>query len=105
MSDLNFQQLSTVQSNLQPYPLTVASAATISPQTALTRLTGTTPVTTINPPVSGFHVLFFIWSTGTSGAFATGTTTIGGVAVAKTTVTNVPVMAVFDPNTGLYYFL
>lgn len=105
MSDLNFQQLSTVQSSLQPLPQTLASAATISPTTALTRLTGTTPVTVINPPVSGYCELTFVWSTGTSGAFATGGTGPGAIAVAKTTVTNVPVKLVYDPTTTLWYAL
>lgn len=105
MSDLEFQQLSTVQSNLQPYPKTIASAATISPVTKLTRITGTTPVTKINPPVSGYHELTFVWSTGTVGAFATGGSGVGAISVAKTTVTNVPVTLVFDPNTNLYYAL
>jgi hypothetical protein len=105
MSDLLFQQLSTVQSNLQPNPATIASAATISPQTKLTRITGTTPVTVIVPPVSGYCELTFVWSTGTSGAFATGGSGAGAIAVAKTTVTNVPVTLVYDPATTLWYAL
>lgn len=105
MSDLAFQQLSTVQSDKQPLPRTIASAATISPDTKLTRITGTTPVTVINPPVTGYHELTFVWSTGTSGAFATGGSGAGAIAVAKTTVTNVPVTLVYDPNTQLYYAL
>jgi hypothetical protein len=35
-------------------------------------LTGTTEVTTITPPVTGAHMLAFIWSTGTANGFNTG---------------------------------
>lgn len=104
--DLLFQNLSTVQSqNQQQGPSTIASAATIAPVNFLTRLTGTTPVSTIQPPVTGAHMLAFLWTTGTSGAFAaTGGSGAGQIAVAKTTVTNVLVFAVYDPRTTLYYF-
>lgn len=105
MSDVLFQEFSTVQSNQQQGPATMASAATIVPITFLTRLTGTTPVSKITPPVTGAHMLCFVWTTGTSGAFATGGSGAGAIAVAKTTVTNVPVLAVYDPRTQLYYFL
>lgn len=105
MSDLLFQNLSTVQDiNQQQGPTTIASAATIAPVNFLTRLTGTTPVTVITPPVTGVHMLAFLWTTGTSGAYATGGSGAGAIAVAKTTVTNVLVFAVYDPRTQLYYF-
>lgn len=105
-NDLLFQNLSTVQSSAQQQgPTTIASAATINPVSYLTRLTGTTPVSTIVPPVSGAHQLAFLWTTGTSGAFAaSGGSGAGQIAVAKTTVTNVLVIATYDPRTTLYYF-
>ncbi len=103
MSDLLFQNLSTVQSDKNAAPKTIASAATISPTTKFTRITGTTPVTLINPPVSGYHELTFVWTTGTSGAFATGGSGDGVIAVAKTTVTDVPVTLCYDPRTKTYY--
>lgn len=99
MSDLLFQQLSTVQSNVQPNPPTVASAVTVSPQTFLTFFTGTAQLTTINPPVSGAHVLCFIFTNGSPGAFLT----TGNIKAAVTPVQNVPVFAVFDPVTSLYW--
>lgn len=85
---------------MQQGPTTIASAASIAPVNFLTRITGTTPVTTITPPVSGVHMLAFVWSTGTVSGFGTG----GNIAVAKTTVTDVMVFAVYDPRTQLYYF-
>lgn len=41
MSDLLHQNFETVQSDQQPFPPTIASAATIAPTTKLTFLTGT----------------------------------------------------------------
>lgn len=97
--EANFQQLSTVQSPAQPKPVTMASAATIAPTTKLTRLTGTTPVTTITPPVAGYHELTFVWTTGTANGFNTG----GNIAVAYTTITDRPITLYYDPRTALYY--
>lgn len=99
MNEVDFQQLSTVQSLQQPKPRTIASAATIAPTTRLTRLTGTTPVTTITPPVPGYHELAFVWTTGTANGFNTG----GNIAVAYTTITDRPVVLFYDPRTALYY--
>ena len=59
MADLDFQNISTVQSGLQPGPRTIASATTIAPTTFLTVLTGTTAIATVTPPVTGTHVLCF----------------------------------------------
>lgn len=99
MSDLNFQDFSTVQSDQQPKPVTIASAAAITPSTFLTTISGTTPVTTINPPVTGAHMLAFRWTTGTANGFNTG----GNIAIAYTTITNRPVLMFYDPVTALYY--
>ena len=99
MSDALFQNLSTVQSDKQPATPSLASAATIAPTSFLTRLTGTTEVTTITPPVTGPHMLAFIWTTGTANGFNTG----GNIAIAYTTVTNRPVLLFYDTVTKLYY--
>lgn len=106
MSDLNHQNLSTPQSELQPKPTTMASAANISPTTKMTILTGVTVVTTITKPVSGYHELTFLPRTGQAGHFATGgtpTATRGGIAVAYTTVTDRPVTFYYNPLDNLYY--
>ena len=99
MSDLNFQNFSPVQSDKQPLPVTLASAATVTPTTAFTRLTGTTPVTTITPPVTGYHELTFVFSSAYSTAFNTG----GNIHAAYTSVADRPVKVYYDPRTALYY--
>ena len=97
MSDLLFQNFSTVQSSLQPTPVTIASAATITPTTALTIVTGTTQLVTITPPVSGFHILFLVFPDA-MGAFATS----GNILVAADPGVNIPVMMLYNPATGKY---
>lgn len=99
MSDLDFQNYSTVQSAAQPKTPTLASAATIAPTSFMTRLTGTTPVTTITPPVGGPHMLAFVWTTGTANGFNTG----GNIGIAYTTITNRPVLLFYDTVAGVYY--
>ncbi len=101
MSDLLFQQLSGVQSNLQPNPPTIASATTIAPTTKLTFLTGTTQVATITPPVSGYHELFLIFTNGSPGA----TLTTGNIKNAVTPIQNLVVLCVYDPVTALYWLV
>lgn len=103
MPDLNFQDLSTVQSKLQPTPGRLASAATITPTTKLTRLSGTVSITTIVPPVSGYCELTLVFDSAYANALNTGVTTRGGIAVAYTSVVNRPIDVCFDPVTGLWY--
>ncbi len=99
MSDLLHEQLSTVQSNQQPTPPTIASAAIISPQTLITFLTGTVQLTTINPPVTGSHVLILIFTDGAPGAFLT----TGNIKAAITVAQNVPVVCIWDPVSAKYW--
>lgn len=99
MSDLLFQQLSTVQSDKQPTPPTIASAATIAPQTKATFLTGTVQLATITPPVSGYHELTLIFTDANPGAFVT----TGNIKTAYTPITNRPIDMCFDPSTGKYW--
>lgn len=102
-ADLQWNDFLSPQDNQQIGPQTIASAATISVQTKFNRITGTTPVTKINPPVTGYHELVFVWTTGTSGAFATGGSGAGAIHAAYTTITDRPVMLYYDPRTQLYY--
>ena len=103
MSDLNFQNLSTVQSNLQPAPVTVTAVATIAPTTFVTFITGTTALVTITPPVTGSHMLCIISKT----TNWLGATTAGNVLVASitngTTWNNRPNFFVYDPASAKYY--
>jgi len=99
MSDLLFEQLSTVQSSLQPSPPTIASAATISPNTLITFLTGTTQVATINPPVTGVHMLVLIFTNASPGAFVT----TGNLQAALQPIQNLPVVLFYDTVSGKYW--
>lgn len=54
MSDLAHQNLRSDQSDKQPEVPTIASAATIAPQTRFSLVTGTVAVGTITPPTSGY---------------------------------------------------
>ncbi len=100
MSDLNFQNISTVQSNLQPQPVTIASAATIAPTTFLTFITGTTSIATVTPPVTGCHMLVLVSTdSGTTNA----TVTTGNIIKASTFVQNKALALVYDPIGAKYY--
>lgn len=97
MPDLNFQNLSTVQNNLQPGPVTMAAAVTIAPTTFLTILNTTTEVATITPPVTGTHMLAIVAGT-TTAAF----TTTGNVVGITTASTTNPSLFIYNPLTGKY---
>ena len=100
MSDLNFQDLSTVQSNQQPKPVTLASAASIAPSTYLTMVSGTVAIATITPPVTGSVQLAFVFTTTTPTAF----TTTGNIAAVSTPTQNTLVVGVYNPLTAKWYF-
>ena len=97
--DLTHQNFDTVQSNQQPSPVTTTAATTIAPTTFITFLTGTAVVATITPPVTGQHMLCFIFTTTTPGTMAT----TGNLAAAVTPAQNVPVLLFYDPITATYY--
>ena len=99
MPDVNFQDLSTVQSGLQPKPVTIASAATIAPSTFISIISGAAAVVNITPPVSGAHMLVLI-----PAAAATWTTTAAGNIdkALSAVVAGVPVLAFYNPLTGKY---
>lgn len=98
-NDLLFQNISTVQSNHQPSPVTIAAAATVAPTTFLTFLTGTTQVATVTPPVTGQHMLIFIFTDGSPGAFLT----TGNLKTATQPIQNLPVLLIYDPLTAKYW--
>ena len=97
--DLNFQNISTVQSGLQPGPRTIASAATIAPTTFITFVSGAVAVVNITPPVTGAHMLVLIPAAAATWA----TTAAGNIDKALTaSVAGVPVLAFYNPITGKY---
>lgn len=101
VDDLNFQNFSTVQSKMQPKPKTIASAADIEDAVIgfLSIITGTTAIATIDPPVSGAHMLVLVFTNANPGGVTTG----GNVANAVDPSQYVPVLLFYDPNTALYY--
>lgn len=99
MSDLNFQNFSTVQSKAQPLPVTLASAATLVPTTFLTFVSGTVQVASITPPVTGSHMLAFVFTDANPGAF----TGAGNIQSTKDPAQNECVLLVYDPSTAKYY--
>lgn len=100
MSDLNFQNLSTVQDQLQPMPVTLASATTIAPATFLTFVSGTTDIKTITPPVTGTHLLTMVFTDSSPGdVLTTGNILIGTTTVAQNSI----VLFVYDPTQAKYY--
>ena len=99
MSDLLFQNLSTVQSNQQPLPVTIASAATLAPTGFLTFVTGTVVSATITPPVTGAHMLVLIFTDATPPTF----TTSGNVLNILVPTSNLPTFMVYDPIQRKYY--
>ncbi len=99
MSDLLQQQLSTVQSNLQPAPPTIASATTITPTSRLTFVTGTVAIATINPFATGYHEIVLIFTNAAPAAFATS----GNIKTAGLPVQNIPVTLQWDPTSLLWW--
>lgn len=80
-------------------PRTIASAASISPVTAISFITGTTSIATIVPPVNAPHTLTFIFTNAAPGAFLTS----GNIGAAVTPIQNTAVVLAYDPITGKYY--
>lgn len=99
MADLNFQDISTVHNSLQPKPVTIASAATVAPTTFVSMISGTVAIATITPPVTGAHLLCFIFTTTTPVAF----TTTGNIKYVMTPSQNLPVFLVYDPILNKYH--
>lgn len=99
MHSLNFQDLSTVNSGLQPKPVTIASAATVAPSTFLSFISGTVAIATVTPPVSGAHMLCLVFTTTTPVAF----TTTGNIKNVATPKTNSPTFLIWNPIENKYY--
>ena len=100
MSDLQYADIATVQSDKNPTPVTMAAATTVAPSTFVTFLSGTTDVKTVTPPVTGSHMLCLIFTDASPGDLLT----TGNVLVGLTTVTqNAPLLLFYDPTQAKYY--
>jgi len=99
MSDLLHQDLNVAQSDKQPLPPTIASAATISPKTRLTFVTGTVQLETITPPTSGYGELVLCFTDVAPGLFLT----TGNIKTALTPIQNRPVVLYYDPSSAKWW--
>lgn len=99
MSDLYHQNLATVQSDKQVNPVTLASAATITPTTFLTHVTGTVQIATIIPPTSGCCMIALNFTNAAPGV----TLTSGNIKAAYTPIQNRPLLLIYEPSEGKWY--
>lgn len=99
MIESDFQALSTVQGGVALKPPTIASTTTVAPTTFLSFISGTTAIATVTPPVTGAHLLCFIFTTTTPVAF----TTTGNIKAVVTPTQNLPCFLVYNPVDGKYY--
>ena len=99
MSDLYHQNLMPVQSDKQPYPPSIASAATIAPVNFLTHVTGTAQVATITPPTSGVCFILLNFTNAAPGLMLTS----GNIKAAYQPVQNRPLALVYEPSEAKWY--
>lgn len=99
MSDLLHQNLQLGQSDKQPTPPTIASAATIAPTTLFSFISGTTDIVTVTPPSTGVHLLILKFTN----AAPPDILNSGNVTRAVTTIAqNNYVLLLFDPIAAKY---
>lgn len=99
MRGSEFQDLSTVQSEQNAMPPTVASATTVAIKHFLTFVSGTTAIATVTPPVKGAHMLILIFTDSNPGGVTTG----GNINAALDPAQYRPVMLFYDPAGAKYY--
>lgn len=99
MSDLYHQNFSTVQSDKQLTPPTIASAATIVPTHKLTFVTGTVTIANITPPVTGYCEISLCFTNGSPGIFLTS----GNIKTAYTPIQNRVIDLCYDPASAKWW--
>jgi hypothetical protein len=78
----------------------IAAAATIAPSTYFTEITGTTQVSTITPPYTGFAgTICLVFTDASPGA----TLTSGNIALATTVVRYKALFMTYNPITSKWY--
>lgn len=97
---LNFQNFSTVGDKQTESPRTQASAATLTPTSFLTIVTGTTQIANITPPIEGGHCLIaLVFTNANPGAFLNS----GNIESTKDPAQNELVLLVWDPISSQWY--
>jgi len=99
--DLLAQNFSPFQSDKQPFPATIASAATIALQARFTFVTGTTQVATITPPTNGYCEAVLCFTNASPGALATS----GNIQVAYQPIQNRPFFMCYDPSSAKWWVM
>lgn len=99
MSDLLSQNFGVAQSDKQPLPVTIASAATIVPVARLTFVTGTVQVANITPPTSGYCEVLLCFTNANPGLFLT----TGNIQIAYQPVQNRPILMCYDPSSAKWW--
>lgn len=95
--ELNFQNFNPIQGPTQPKPVTLAAAATITPTTALTFVTGTIQVANVTPPVpEAYCSIKLCFTNGAPGAFLTNGTAYP-LKTAYQPIQNRPITINWDP--------
>jgi hypothetical protein len=102
MSDLNHQDFSVVQSNLQPFPVTLASALTLTPTTRLTFVTDQVQLANIVPPTSGYCEVILCFTHAAPGAMLTNGA-LYPIKVAYQPIQNRPILMCYDPSTKYWW--
>lgn len=99
--DLLFQNVSTVQSNQQPLPVTLASATDMggSIQNFLTIITGTTAIATIQPITTGVHMIALVFTDANPGGVTTGGNILNAVDPAQYVI----VFLIWNPIVQKWY--
>lgn len=99
MSDLLWQNLDVAQSEQQPSPPTIASAATIAPNTRFSFISGTVQLANITPPTSGYCELVLCFTNAAPGLFLT----TGNLKTAYQPIQNRPVTLYYIKEENKWY--
>jgi hypothetical protein len=102
MSDQFHQDFNPAQSDKQVFPATIASAASITPTTRMTFITGTVQIANIVPPTSGYCEIILCFTNGAPGAFLTNGTQFP-IKVAYQPIQNRPISLHWDPASKFWW--
>lgn len=102
MSDLLHQNLDVAQSDKQPLPVTLASAATLTPTTRFSFVTDQVQLANIIPPTSGYCEVILCFTHAAPGAMLTNGATYP-IKVAYTPIQNRPILMCYDPSTKYWW--
>lgn len=99
MSSLLSANLQVVQSEQQPLPNTIASAATITPIVRFTFISGTAQLQNITPFTQGYHEFVLCFTNAAPGLFLT----TGNIKTAYQPIQNRPITMCYIPQENKYY--